>query len=92
MSPLDYLPPTEAPKHALSPHFLNGCAFSQCCSQCVLFQRCGSTLIICPHKIKSQWEREITGRTKAGALKVSVGVRRSTSLRMADVRHGAALK
>ncbi|CAN0454369.1 unnamed protein product, partial [Hapterophycus canaliculatus] len=35
-------------------------------------QRCGSTLIICPHKIKSQWEREITARTKAGALKVHV--------------------
>ncbi|CAM9637140.1 unnamed protein product [Ascophyllum nodosum] len=33
-------------------------------------QRCGSTLIICPHKIRSQWEREIRFRTQPGALKV----------------------
>ncbi|CAM9821116.1 unnamed protein product, partial [Ectocarpus fasciculatus] len=46
------------------------------------FQRCGSTLIICPHKIRSQWEREIRARTKAGALKVAVynGVREILSL------------
>lgn len=37
-------------------------------------QRCGSTLIICPHKIRSQWEMEIRARTKAGALKVCVAL------------------
>lgn len=36
----------------------------------LLWQPCGSTLIICPHKIRSQWEMEIRARTKAGALKV----------------------
>ncbi|CAN0394037.1 unnamed protein product, partial [Scytosiphon promiscuus] len=34
-------------------------------------QRCGSTLIICPHKIRAQWEDEIRARTKPGTLKVT---------------------
>lgn len=44
------------------------CFFSSC--HATPRQRCGATLIICPHKIRSQWEREIRARTKPGALKV----------------------
>ncbi|CAM9911722.1 unnamed protein product, partial [Scytosiphon promiscuus] len=48
------------------------CVVCSCLALLKAPKRCGTTLIICPHKIRSQWEREITARTKAGALKVTV--------------------
>lgn len=54
-------------------------------------QACGSTLVVCPHKIRSQWEKEIRDRTAPHALKVcrplvSQSVRHSIS----DDRFAAA--